>query len=62
EYTTIAFTRAEGVRAHPRAPRLLGDEWLARWRRSSSKIPASVAAEARAEFEARIERHPQFAR
>lgn len=60
--TTIAFTRSEGARAHPRAPRLLGEEWLARWRRSSSKVPASVPPEARVEFEKRIESHPQFAR
>ncbi len=59
--TTIAFSRADGARLHPRPPRLLGDEWLARWRRSSSKIPASLPPEARAELEQRIERHPQFA-
>ena len=59
--TTIAFTRAEGARAHPGAPRLLGHDWLARWRRSSSKLPVSLPQEARAEFEHRIERHSQFA-
>ena len=59
--TTIAFTRAEGANAHPGAPRLLGDDWLMRWRRSTSKVPASVLPEARAEFERNIERHPQFA-
>jgi queuine tRNA-ribosyltransferase len=60
--TTIAFTRAGGAQAHPHAPRLLGEEWLARWRRSSSKAPASLSPEARADFERRIESHPQFAR
>ena len=60
--TTIAFTRADGARAHPQAPRLLGEEWLVRWRRSSSKVPASVPAEGRLDFEQRIERHPQFVR
>lgn len=58
--TTIAFTRANGAAIHPHAPRLLGTDWLARWRRSSSKVPASVAAEARAAFEQQIETHPQF--
>ncbi|MEO7412251.1 MAG: tRNA guanosine(34) transglycosylase Tgt [Opitutaceae bacterium] len=58
--TTIAFTHAESANAHPRAPHLLGAEWLARWRRSSSKVPASVAIEARSDFEKRIEGHPQF--
>jgi queuine tRNA-ribosyltransferase len=58
--TTIAFTRADGARAHPGTPRLLGGDWLARWHRSSSKFPASLPTEARAEFEARIEGHPQF--
>jgi len=59
--TTIAFSRAEGARAHPSVPRLLGAEWLGRWRRSSSKTPASLSAEARAALEQQIERHPQFA-
>lgn len=58
--TTIAFTRADGPSVHPRPPRLLGDEWLARWRRSSSKVPVSLPLEARAQFEKRIESHPQF--
>jgi queuine tRNA-ribosyltransferase len=59
--TTIAFSRADGPRTFRRSPRLLGPEWLARWRRSSSKFPASLSAEARARFEASIETHPQFA-
>ena len=58
--TTIAFTRADGASAHPRPARLLGSEWLARWRRSSSKIPAALPPEAHAAFEKRIEAHPQF--
>jgi queuine tRNA-ribosyltransferase len=41
---------------------LLGADWLARWRRSDAKFPASLPMEARAEFERRIEQHPQFAR
>ncbi len=59
--TTIAFTRADGANTHARPARLLGADWLARWRRSSSKIPATVPPEARVQFEKRIEAHPQFA-
>ncbi len=58
--TTIAFTTADSATQHPLAPRLLSDDWLARWRRSSSKIPASVPPEARLHFEQTIETHPQF--
>ena len=58
--TTIAFTHPDGASQHPQRPRLLGAEWLARWRRSSSKIPASVPAEKHAEFAEQIEGHPQF--
>ncbi len=43
-------------------PKLLGEEWLTRWRRSEAKFPASLAVEARVEFERRIEGHPQFGR
>jgi queuine tRNA-ribosyltransferase len=60
--TTIAFTRADGASTHPSAPRLLGAAWLARWRRSSSKVPPSLSQEACAKFEKEIESHPQFAR
>jgi queuine tRNA-ribosyltransferase len=59
--TTIAFTTASGARNHPLSPRLLSDAWLARWHRSSSKVPASVAPPERDAFERRIEAHPQFA-
>jgi queuine tRNA-ribosyltransferase len=60
--TTIAFTKADGALKHPNAPQLLGAEWLARWRRSSSKSPAALSPDARTEFERQIETHPQFAR
>ncbi len=60
--TTIAFTRPEGAAAHPRRPALFGNDWLARWRRSSSKTPASLSPEARTALENQIESHPQFAR
>ena len=60
--TTIAFTRAPEADAHPHAPRLLDQQWLARWRRSDMKFPPTLSAEARAHFASRIENHPQFCR
>jgi queuine tRNA-ribosyltransferase len=59
--TTVAFTTALGATSHPLTPRLLGAEWLARWRRSGSKFPADLPKGERAAFEHRIESHPQFA-
>lgn len=59
--TTIAFTRASGAAKHPLAPSLLGQDWLARWKRSHSKLPAGLANEEKPVFEKRIETHPQFA-
>jgi queuine tRNA-ribosyltransferase len=58
--TTIAFTRATGAAEHPLAPRLLGHEWLARWRRSHAKFPATLTIEEQTRWEQRIENHPQF--
>jgi queuine tRNA-ribosyltransferase len=58
--TTIAFTTAQGVLDHPASPRLLGADWLTRWRRSGAKLPADLSDEARADFETLIEGHPQF--
>ncbi|HKB91295.1 MAG TPA: tRNA guanosine(34) transglycosylase Tgt [Opitutaceae bacterium] len=58
--TTVAFTRASGADGHPLSPRLLGEEWLARWKRSTSKSPATLSAEERIRFEHGIESHPQF--
>jgi len=58
--TTIAFTRATGARNHPLSPRLLGREWLARWRRSGSKFPTTLSNEERPHFEELIETHRQF--
>ncbi len=56
--TTIAY----GTRPDAQdAARLLGAEWLARWRRSGSKFPAGLASALRIEFERSIEEHPQFA-
>jgi queuine tRNA-ribosyltransferase len=59
--TTVAFTRASGAAKHPLALKLLGPEWLARWRRSGSKYPAALPIEERLGFERIIETHPQFA-
>jgi queuine tRNA-ribosyltransferase len=59
--TTLAFTRADGASLHPAAPKLLGAEWLGRWRRSVSKFPAGMAEAAKPVFERSIESHPQFA-
>ncbi len=58
--TTIAFTRAKGVGDHPLSPRLLGQEWLARWRRSGSKFPTTLSDKERPHFEKLIENHQQF--
>ncbi len=59
--TTLAFTHATGAGAHPGTPRLLGADWLARWRRSQSKFPVDLPDAEKPAFEQRIERHPQFA-
>jgi queuine tRNA-ribosyltransferase len=57
--TTIAYTtRPDGQDA----TRLLGPDWLVRWRRSGSKFPADLAPEGHPEFERSIEQHPQFTR
>ena len=58
--TTIAFTRANGAADHPLTPSLLGREWLARWRRSGAKFPATMSNEDKLHLENRIESHPQF--
>ena len=60
--TTIAFTTGDAAAKHPAAPRLLAEEWLARWRRSDSKFPKSLPEEERPRFEKLIEAHPQFSR
>jgi queuine tRNA-ribosyltransferase len=59
--TTIAFSRATGAQDHPLTPRLLGREWLARWRRSGAKFPPTLLDEERGDFERLIEAHRQFA-
>jgi queuine tRNA-ribosyltransferase len=58
--TTLAFTRATGAQEHPLSPRLLDQQWLARWRRSHVKFPATLPIAEHAHFEQLIENHPQF--
>jgi queuine tRNA-ribosyltransferase len=58
--TTIAFTRADGATLHPMTPPLLDQKWLARWRRSDAKFPATIATDEQARFATLIESHRQF--
>jgi queuine tRNA-ribosyltransferase len=58
--TTIAFTRPTGAGEHPLSPRLLGQEWLTRSRRSGPKFPATLAGEENLHLEKLIEAHQQF--
>ncbi|HSI10057.1 MAG TPA: MnmC family methyltransferase, partial [Rariglobus sp.] len=60
--TTLAFTRLESAQHHPLKPTLLGEPWLARWRRSDSQYPKALSGDARESFAASIEHHPQFFR
>ncbi|HNX76712.1 MAG TPA: tRNA guanosine(34) transglycosylase Tgt [Candidatus Rifleibacterium sp.] len=61
ESTTIAFSCLQAHARHLAAPALLGQEWLARWRRSGSPFPRGLVEEDRAAFGARLEKHVQFA-
>ena len=58
--TTIAFSRSESATQHPMKPPLLDHRWLARWRRSEAKFPATLAADEQARFATLIESHRQF--
>ena len=58
--TTVAITRLDVRRDTPDAPRLLGADWLARWRRSDSKHPPGLDEAQKAAIEQRIEHHTQF--
>ncbi|MCX6945686.1 MAG: tRNA guanosine(34) transglycosylase Tgt [Opitutales bacterium] len=58
--TTVAYTRRPGAAAPAGRPRLLGAEWLARWRRSDSKFPPGLADSDKPAFAQRLEAHPQF--
>ena len=59
--TTVAYSHLVGRATAPDAPRLLGAEWLARWRRSGAKFPAGLDESQQAALVQRIESHPQFA-
>lgn len=59
--TTIAFAEQPADAAPDAAPRrLLGADWLARWRRSGAKYPHDLPEAERSAFEKSIETHPQF--
>jgi len=58
--TTVAFSRLDDS-ATPAGPRLLGAEWLARWRHSGSKYPPGLDEAQKGEVARSIESHPQFA-
>jgi queuine tRNA-ribosyltransferase len=58
--TTIAFNRAESVAQHPLPPNLLGQRWLARWRRSDAKFPTALHLDERVRWAMLIENHRQF--
>ncbi len=58
--TTIAFSEAQSVTRHPLAPKLLDHKWLARWRRSDAKFPATISPDKQERFAALIESHRQF--
>ena len=58
--TTLAFSQAQSVTRHPLAPQLLDHKWLARWRRSDAKFPATILPDQRAAFATLIENHRQF--
>jgi queuine tRNA-ribosyltransferase len=58
--TTIAFTQAAGAAAHPAHARLLGKEWLTRWKRSGSKFPVDLPEEEKPAFAQHFEALSQF--
>lgn len=58
--TTLAFNTKDAANRHPKHPQLLGQEWLARWRRSGARYPADLPEAERPAFDASIETHPQF--
>jgi len=62
EDTTIAFTRKGSAATHPSQPQLLGQKWLARWRRSGARYPEGLSQEEYPSYDASIEGHPQFER
>ena len=59
--TTVAFSRIDDGSTAPEGTRLLGAEWLARWRHSGSKYPPGLDETQKGEVARSIESHPQFA-
>ena len=59
--TTIAFTPQALKGAFAQRHELLGADWLAKWRRSTARVPDWLAEEEREDFERAIQSHPQFA-
>lgn len=59
--TTVAFTRIDETTT-PHPARLLGPDFLVRWRRSHSQFPATLPEPDRPAFARAIETHPQFAK
>ena len=55
--TTIAFNSREAVDTRIK---LLGDEWLSRWNRSTARTPKNISDTERADIENRVRNHPQF--
>jgi queuine tRNA-ribosyltransferase len=60
EETTIAFTDLEKARQRQRE--LLGEEWLAKWHRSTARFPVDFDEERKVLFERGIYKIPQFER
>ena len=58
--TTIAMTPEAALCAVERRRTVLGADWLDRWRRSGTKFPSDVPADARDGFAERITRLAQF--
>jgi queuine tRNA-ribosyltransferase len=60
--TTIALTPAAAALAHSEGRELawLGDEWLAKWGRSSAKFPVDLPEQEQQTFEKTHRAHPQF--
>lgn len=58
--TTIAFTPAALSGQFAPRHQLLGEAWLAKWKRSRARIPSWVPAGGETAFEQSIRDHPQF--
>jgi queuine tRNA-ribosyltransferase len=56
--TTVAGTNPDCIA--PYAVAILGDAWLARWRRSDAPHPFDISDHEVAEFRGAVEQHPQF--